>query len=91
MYFSKSDTSGEKSFEEFYTDEENVDLKRFSSLGVITDKPLIDSDKISDLFSSLNAAFQDEDIMKDKIVEIIGRYLPYFEHIEKGKSLDRKM
>lgn len=91
VYFSKSDTSGEKSFEEFYTDEENVDLKRFSSLGVITDKPLIDSDKISDLFSSLNAAFQDEDITKDKIVEIIGRYLPYFEHIEKGKSLDRKM
>ena len=91
VHFSKSDTSGEKSFEEFYTDEETVDFDRFSSLGVITDKSLTDTDEILRLLKNLEAAFQKNDVTKDDIIAIIENYLPYFEHIEKGKSLDAKM
>ncbi|MCI9127109.1 MAG: polysaccharide biosynthesis protein [Eubacterium sp.] len=91
VHFSESDTSGEKSFEEFYTDEEAVDFDRFSSLSVITDKSLTDTDEILRLLKNLEAAFQKNDVTKDDIIAIIENYLPYFEHIEKGKSLDAKM
>ena len=91
VHFSESDTSGEKSFEEFYTDEEAVDFDRFSSLSVITDKSLTDTDEILRLLKNLEAAFQKNVVTKDDIIAIIENYLPYFEHIEKGKSLDAKM
>ena len=81
----------DKSFEEFYTDEEAVDFDRFSSLSVITDKSLTDTDEILRLLKNLEAAFQKNDVTKDDIIAIIENYLPYFEHIEKGKSLDAKM
>jgi len=86
-----SDTSGEKSFEEFYTDEETVDMNRLKSLGIVTEKALVDIEKVNVLFEELEEAFEQESVAKENIVEIIGRYLPNFEHIEKGKSLDSKM
>lgn len=91
VHYSVSDTSGEKSFEEFFTDEENVDMNRFSSLGVITDKQLVDFDKVSVLFEKLNQIFDGNQATKEEVVAIISEYLPNFEHIEKGKSLDTKM
>lgn len=91
VHFSESDTSGEKSFEEFYTEKETVEFERFISLGVITDKSLPDTDALIRLFNNLEVAFQKNEVTKDEIIEIIANYLPYFEHIEKGKSLDAKM
>ena len=91
VHYSGSDTSGEKAFEEFFTDEENVDMIRFESLGVITDKEIPDVQKIEVIMSELDAAFERLDLTKEEIVDIIKNYLPNFEHIEKGKSLDSKM
>ena len=91
VHYSGSNTSGEKSFEEFFTDEETVDMDRLKSLGIVTGKELIDFDKVNVLFEELDAAFKKEDVQKDDIVKIIASYLPNFEHIEKGKSLDSKM
>ena len=91
VHYSISDTSGEKDFEEFYTDEETVDMERFTSLGVILDKEIIDLIKIDTLFTDLEHAFALETVTKDDIVSIMKKYLPNFEHIEKGKSLDSKM
>lgn len=91
VHYSVSDTSGEKDFEEFYTNEETVDMERFKALGVITDKEVIDLNKISALFTDLEDAFLKEAVTKDDIVIIMKKYLPNFEHIEKGKSLDSKM
>ena len=90
VHFSVSDTSGEKPFEEFYTDTETVDHDRFSSLGVITGKQIPDIKKVERLFSDLNAAFKKE-TTKEEVVSILKAYLPNFEHIETGKSLDSKM
>ena len=90
VHFSVSDTSGEKAFEEFVTEAETADMDRFVSLGVITGKPIPDKARIDSLFSELSEAFQ-KDAAKDDIVRIIGDYLPNFEHIEKGRSLDSKM
>lgn len=91
VHFEVSDTSGEKAFEEFYTEAETVDMERFESLGVIMDKPIPDKAKVMQLYERLEAAFKEANTDKAKIVEIIGEYLPNFSHIETGKSLDNKM
>lgn len=91
VHYSVSDTSGEKPFEEFVTDTETADMDRFSSLGVIIGKELPDKEKIEVLFKDLNAVFEKTETTKEEVVEIIKEYLPNFEHIETGKSLDSKM
>ena len=91
VHFSGSDTSGEKPFEEFVTDSETADMNRFASLGVITGKGIPDQEKVSKLFRELNAAFDRPETTKEEIVGIMQGYLPNFEHIETGKSLDGKM
>ncbi len=90
VHFFVSDTSGEKPFEEFVTDTESSDMTRFSSLGVITGKPIPDKESLVSLLDNLNNAFEKE-TSKEKIVSIIKDYLPNFDHIETGKSLDSKM
>ena len=91
VHYSGSNTSGEKAFEEFFTDEENVDMIRFDSLGVITDKTIPDAAKVENVMTKLDAAFEKVNLTKEEVVDIIKEYLPNFEHIEKGKSLDSKM
>ncbi len=91
VHFSTSDTSGEKAFEEFFTDGESIDTDRFTSLGVIKDKPVPDRGAVNRLIKELDDAFERPGITKDDIVSIIASYLPNFEHIETGRSLDSKM
>ena len=91
VHFSGSNTSGEKSYEEFYTDEENVDFDRLHALGVVTDKEIPDKDKVEVLFGELTKAFEKEETTKEALIAIMKGYLPNFEHIETGKSLDSKM
>ena len=91
VHYAVSDTSGEKPFEEFVTESETADMGRFSSLGVITGKEIPDKERISLLFRELNAAFDKEETNKEEIISIMQVYLPNFEHIETGKSLDSKM
>ena len=91
VHFSVSDTSGEKGFEEFFTDEETVDMDRLQALGIVTAKEIPDIGRIEVLFQQLEDAFNDPNVHKEQIVEIMKDYLPNFEHIETGKSLDSKM
>lgn len=91
VHYSGSNTSGEKAYEEFYTETESVDLDRLNALGIITGKEIPDKCKIEILFDRLKDAFDREETTKEEIVDIIKDYLPNFEHIETGKSLDSKM
>ena len=91
VHYSVSDTSGEKPFEEFVTDTETADMARFTALGVITGKEIPDQAKVEELCRRLNGAFEAEKTTKEEIVRILKDYLPNFEHIETGKSLDSKM
>lgn len=91
VHFSQSDTSGEKTYEEFYTDREETDMERFQSLGVIVGKKLPDQKILGQFLDSLDAAFDRDTVTKEDIVSILSGYLPGFRHIEKGKSLDGKM
>lgn len=90
VHYSISDTSGEKAYEEFYIESETVDMQRLMSLGVITNKEIPDKSKVVGLLEKLNSAFAAE-TTKEKIIKIMKEYLPNFEHIEKGRSLDSKM
>lgn len=91
VYYALSDTSGEKAYEEFYIEEESVDLDRFKALGVIVEKEIPRKETIKILFRDLEAIFKKKEITKEEIISIIKAYLPNFEHIETGKSLDNKM
>ena len=91
VVYSRSDTTGEKSYEEFYVPGECINMERFFSLGVIEDvakRPLEDIDK---LFAQLEDIFHKDDFSKSEIVAVLSDYLPNFEHEEKGKNLDQKM
>lgn len=91
VYFFGSDTSGEKSFEEFYTDNEVLDNNSFINLGVIKNSVKRNISEIDEIFAKLESVFQQNKIKKSQIVEILKVYLPNFEHIETGKHLDQKM
>ncbi len=90
VHYSGSNTSGEKAYEEFYTDMELVDMNRMNALGIVTGKDIPDKKRVEILFEKLNNAF-DKETTKEEIVAIIKEYLPNFDHIETGKSLDSKM
>lgn len=91
VHYAVSDTSGEKDFEEFFTEEETVDSARFQALGVITDKDLIERNKVKQLIDRLEDIFDKDIVSKEVIVEALADYLPNFRHIEMGKGLDSKM
>lgn len=91
IYFFGSDTSGEKSFEEFYTENEVLDNDSFINLGVIKNSKKRSIAEIDAIFDNLEKLFKNELVTKAEIVDVLKEYLPNFEHIETGKGLDSKM
>ena len=89
IYFFKTDTSGEKTYEEFYTEEEDYDTEQFDALGFIkTSQESISFDEVKKDFDQV---FENPDSTKEDIVSVIKKYVTDFEHIETGKHLDQKM
>jgi len=91
VYFFESDTSGEKTFEEFYVPGEELDMERFVNLGVVKNAKRRSLDDIDSIFGELRELFESTDVTKAKVVAALKDYLPNFEHIETGKGLDQKM
>ena len=91
VHFSASDTTGEKVYEEFFTDSEQTDMNQFESLGVVINRIARPIREIKDLFDNLEKAFSKKETTKAEIVKILQDFLPSFKHEEKGKSLDSKM
>lgn len=90
VYFT-SDTTGEKGYEEFYVPGEKLNMERFSALGVIEETQRRPMNEVEDFFVELESIFNREDFSKSDIVEALKKFLPNFEHEEKGKNLDQKM
>lgn len=91
VYFFESDTSGEKLYEEFYTDTDEVDLQQFESLGVIKNARKLPMQEIEICVNDLQQLMNSGDYDKQSIVVNLKKHLPDFQHIETGKSLDQKM
>jgi FlaA1/EpsC-like NDP-sugar epimerase len=89
IYFFKTDTSGEKTYEEFYTEEENYEIDTYDSLGFINTPDV----KISfeDVEADFESVFSNSNSGKLDKVKVIKKYVPDFMHIETGKHLDQKM
>ncbi len=89
IYFFKTDTSGEKTYEEFYTEDEDYEINRYDSLGFIKTPEI----KISfeDVENDFENVFKNSNSNKSDIVTVIKKYVPDFMHIETGKHLDQKM
>lgn len=91
VVYSGSNTTGEKAYEEFYIPGEQLDMQRFSSLGVVektTRQPL---EKVDAFFREMENIFKQDNFTKAQVVDAIKRFIPNFEHEEKGLNLDQKM
>jgi len=91
VYYFASETSGEKSFEEFHTDDETVDLESFAALGVVKGDAVASVERIRSTVADLRALFAQADLPKQAIVDVLAQLVPTFRHVETGMSLDQKM
>jgi len=89
--FTASDTTGEKDFEEFFTDKETLDMQRFPNLGVIKNEPLYDETKLALFEQTIAHMKQNKQWTKQQIVELFHQMIPDFGHKETDKYLDGKM
>jgi len=89
--FTESDTTGEKDFEEFYTDKETLDMSRFANLGVIKNTPEFDEDALNQFQDSINELKSNCKWTKEQIVGQFFSIIPNFNYADKGKYLNGKM
>lgn len=90
-YFFKTDTSGEKVYEEFYVTNEKLDMDRFKSIGVIKRGPLAETEFLGAFIRFCKQAKTDTHITKQDYVKAMHKVVPTFQHIETGRNLDQKM
>jgi FlaA1/EpsC-like NDP-sugar epimerase len=90
-YFFKSDTTGEKDFEEFFTDSEDLDMERFETVGVIRNQPEFDEAELDEFMNGIEALREKGTWDKEDIVKLYFSLLPEFSHKETGKYLDQRM
>jgi FlaA1/EpsC-like NDP-sugar epimerase len=89
--FTASDTTGEKDFEEFFTENEVLDMNRFENLGVIKNDLNFDEEKLNLFTESIGALKKEGKWNKEQIVDLFFKMIPGFGHKETGKYLDAKM
>jgi FlaA1/EpsC-like NDP-sugar epimerase len=90
-YFFKSDTTGEKSFEEFFTSNEVLDYDKFKSIGIIKNKAKFDHKKLDDFILGFESLRSKKEWNKKDILDLYFMLLPDFRHSETGKYLDERM
>ena len=90
-YFFKSDTSGEKDFEEFFTNNEILDMDRFKNLGVIKNEADVDTNLLDNFIAVISDLRNQQVWEKAPIVDLFNKMIPDFDHKETGKYLDGRM
>ena len=89
--FTDTDTTGEKDFEEFFTENETVDMTKFNNMGVIKNKPLFDNELLDEFVQYIDGRKLAKSWTKEQIVTLFYKMIPDFGHKETGKYLDGKM
>lgn len=89
--FTASDTTGEKDFEEFFTENEQLDLERFQNLGIIKNEAIYNTSKIEYFTKSISDMKKNGNWTKEQLVKLFFELIPNFGYVEKGKYLDAKM
>ena len=87
----ESDTTGEKDFEEFFTDKEELDMASFESIGIIKNYPLYQEELLTLFEKKISKMKDDQTWTKEQIVKLFYTMIPDFSHKETCKYLDSKM
>ncbi|GHV47706.1 UDP-N-acetylglucosamine 4,6-dehydratase [Spirochaetia bacterium] len=91
VYFFKSDTTGEKDFEEFYTENEELNMERFNALGIIKNKSIYDEQKLKMFTDTVQSLRKKGEWTRSELIELFNVMIPEFNHKETGKFLDERM
>lgn len=89
--FTGSDTTGEKDFEEFFTENETLDLEKFHNLGIIKNELNLESEKLELFEQKIQEMKLSGTWEKEELVKLFHKMIPNFNHFETGKYLDAKM
>lgn len=89
--FTSSNTTGEKDFEEFYTEKETLDLNRFKNIGIIKNNPYYNETLLNHFINTIDEIKLKGYWTKEELVSLFFEMIPNFNYIEKGKFLDSKM
>ena len=90
-YFFNSDTTGEKDYEEFFTDKEDLYMDRFRSIGVIRNHANFDETLLENFISEINTIRSKSTWDKQDFLNLFFMMLPEFAHKETGRYLDQRM
>ena len=90
-FFTSSDTTGEKDFEEFFTDQETLDMDHFENLGIIKNDPIYNMELLNKFTKEIDRMKTGLSWSKEEIVKLFFELIPNFEYEDKGKYLDGKM
>jgi FlaA1/EpsC-like NDP-sugar epimerase len=91
VYFFKSDTTGEKDIEEFYTEQEAIDMSRFSTIGVIKNQPIYDYNTLEYFNNTIQTMRRRGVWTRQELIDLFNIIIPEFAHKETGKYLDSRM
>lgn len=91
VYFFKSDTTGEKDFEEFFTEDEELVMDRFESIGIIKNKVDYNGELLDFFVKEISIMRSKENWSRVQLIDLFNKMLPNFNHQETGKFLDAKM
>lgn len=91
VFFFKSDTTGEKDFEEFYTDNEILEMNRFIALGIIKNSAIFDENKLNKFVKEVKEMRKKGRWTRNELIDLFNFMIPEFHHKEKGKFLDGRM
>jgi FlaA1/EpsC-like NDP-sugar epimerase len=89
--FTDSSTTGEKDFEEFYTDKETLDMERFENLGIIKNGPEFDENQLNNFSNAIHEFKSNMQWTKKEIVGEFFKMIPKFDYYDTGRYLDGKM
>lgn len=87
----QSDTAGEKAFEEFYTDRENINYGKFLDLATINFYSDKTEEEIKGFLTEVNEIVLNKKNARNKFLEIIKSFVPSFDHVASDKFLNSRM
>lgn len=90
-FFTNSDTTGEKDFEEFFMDGEVLDMSRFQNLGIVKSSLSYEDENLDHFLQKISQMMAEQKWEKSEIVDLFHQMIPDFNHKETGKYLDAKM
>ena len=91
VFLSESNTTGEKDLEEFYTQDETINLDRFIDVGIVSNSNVVSKEELEKFFVTIDQIRDQSAWDRQQVIKAVGKVLPSFKHIERNKFLDQKM